>query len=131
MRIVLDTHILVYWCVEPERLTVPQVHAIRTIHSDNPAIVADISLWEISTLQSAGHLLLDIPLLQWLSKAMAPPLVRVAEVTPNVADEVARIDGWENRDPADRLIVATARVFGASLLTNDAKIRHAGLVTVV
>ena len=131
MRIVLDTHILVYWCVEPERLSAPQQHAIRTIHSDNPAIVADISLWEISALQSAGRLLLDIPLLQWLSKAMAPPLVRVAEMTSNVADEVARIDGWKNRDPAERLIVATARVFGASLLTNDSMIRSAGLVTVV
>ena len=131
MRIVLDTHILVYWCVEPERLSAPQQHAIRTIHSDNPAIVADISLWEICALQSAGRLVIDSPLLQWLSKATAPPLVRVAEITPNVADEVARIDGWKNRDPADRLIVATARVFGASLLTNDEMIRSSGLVTVV
>ena len=131
MRIVLDTHILVYWCVEPERLSAPQQHAVQTIGRDNPALVADVSLWEISALQSSGRLLLDIPLLQWLSKATAAPLVRVAEITPNVADEVLNIDDWENRDPADRLIVATTRVFGASLLTNDAMIRGAGLVAVV
>lgn len=131
MRIVLDTHILIYWCVEPERLSRPQQHAIRTIHPENPAIVADISLWEIVALQGSGRLELDIPLQQWLTKATAPPLVRVAEITPNIADEVARINDWENRDPADRLVVATARTYGARLLTSDALIRESGLVDVV
>jgi len=131
VRIVLDTHILVYWCVEPARLTAAQQHAISTVHQDSPAIVADISLWEIAALKSGGRIDFDTPLLQWLSKATAPPLVRIAEITPNIADEVARLESWENRDPADRLIVATARVFGASLLTNDMQIRDASLVGVV
>lgn len=75
MKMALDTHILIYWCVEPERLTAAQQHAIRTIHRDNPAIVADISLWEISALKSAGRIQIDMPRLQWLNKATAPPLV--------------------------------------------------------
>ena len=131
MRIVLDTHILVYWCVEPARLTGPQQHAIRTIHESNPAIVADISLWEIAALKSAGRIQIDMPLIQWLNRATAPPLVRVAEISANIASEVERINNWVNRDPADRLIVATARVFGASLLTNDTMIRDADIVSVV
>lgn len=130
-RFVLDTHILVYWCTEPERLSAAQQHAIRTIGGDNPAIVADISLWEVSALEAAGRITMDIPLLQWLNRAVAPPLVRTAEITPAIADEVSRLRDWDNRDPADRLIVATTRVFGARLLTNDGHIRESGLVPVV
>ncbi|TVR65846.1 MAG: type II toxin-antitoxin system VapC family toxin [Spirochaetaceae bacterium] len=131
MRIVLDTHILIYWCTEPERLTAAQQHAMRTIEGGNPAIVADISLWEVSALAAAGRISMDIPLLQWLNRAVAPPLVRTAEITPAIADEVSRLQDWENRDPADRLIVATTRVFGARLLTNDSLIRESGLVPVI
>jgi PIN domain nuclease of toxin-antitoxin system len=131
MRVTLDTHILVYWCSAPERLSAAQKHALQTVHPDNPAVVADISLWEIAVLVTSRRLSLDFPLREWLNRALAPPLVRVAEITSTIADEVARLDNWENRDPADRLIVATARVFGGSLLTNDARIREADLVPVV
>lgn len=131
MRIALDTHILVRWCTDPASLTAAQQHAVRTIAGESPAIVADISLWEISSLVTLGRLELDRPVLEWLERAVAPPLIRVACVTPRIADEVDRISGWEHRDPADRLIVATARVFGASLLSDDARIRESGLVEVV
>ena len=131
MRVVLDTHILVYWCTEPTRLSAAQQHAVQAISRDNPAVVADITLWEITALTLAGRLELDLPLRDWLTRALAPPLVRVAEITPNIVDEVARMDSWENRDPADRLIVGTARIFGAHLLTNDRIIRDSGLVQTI
>lgn len=108
-----------------------QQHAVRTIGEANPAFVANISIWEISALTTGGRLRLDLPLREWLTRAIAPPLVRVVEITPEVAHEVAVLDGWENRDPADRLIVATARVFGARIVTNDHRIRASGLVAIV
>ena len=131
MRIVLDTHILIRWCSEPGAFSAAQLHALQTVTAENPAIVADITLWEVSSLVSLGRLELDRPVLEWLDRAVAPPLVRIACVTPRIADEVARISAWEHRDPADRLIVATARVFGASLLTDDERIRESELVPVV
>jgi len=131
MRIALDTHILVYWCSEPDRLSQAQQHAIRTITEDTPAIVADISLWEIAMLQTVGRLKVNFPLVQWLNRALAPPLVRVAEITPPIVEEVVNLRDWENRDPADRLIVATARVYGARLITNDTRIRDAGVVETI
>ena len=131
MRVVLDTHIVVYWCADPDRLSAAQLHAVRTISADNPAIVADITLWEIAALVAAGRLKLDLPILEWLNRATARPLVRVAEISPSIAAESHNLASWENRDPADRLIVATARVYGAALLTNDGSIRDSGLVTVV
>lgn len=56
MRVVLDTHILVYWCLEPDRLSPAQQHMLSAVVPENPALVADISLWEVSALCSAGRL---------------------------------------------------------------------------
>lgn len=131
MRVVLDTHILVYWVSDPGRLTPAQQHAVRTVTSDNPAIVADISLWEIGMLVAGGKMKVGFPLRDWLVRAVAPPLVRLAEITPNIAAAVTDLIDWPNRDPADRLIVATAQVYGAVLLTNDESIRSAELVEVI
>ena len=131
MRIVLDTHALVRWCNDPSSLSPAQQHAVRTLGTENPAIVADITLWEVSSLVTLGRLELDRPVLEWLDRAVAPPLVRLSCITARIADEVTRISDWEHRDPADRLIVATARVFGASLLTDDERIRESGLVPVI
>ncbi|MEX2443724.1 MAG: type II toxin-antitoxin system VapC family toxin [Alkalispirochaeta sp.] len=131
MRAVLDTHILVYWVSEPDRLTPAQSHVVKTITPENPAIVADITLWEIAMLASTGCLTFQLPIQEWITRAVSPPLVRVAEITSNIAADVADLSDWEHRDPADRLIVATARVYGARLLTNDERIRSSGLVEVV
>ncbi|MFW6232282.1 MAG: type II toxin-antitoxin system VapC family toxin [Spirochaetota bacterium] len=131
MRLLLDTHSLVTWCAAPGELSAAQQHAVHTIGETNPALVADISLWEIFVLNSSGRLRLDLPLRDWLTRAVAPPLVRTVEITPEIAHEVALLDEWENRDPADRLIVATARVFAARIVTSDRLIRDSGLVAVV
>lgn len=131
MRVAFDTHILVYWVSDPGRLTPAQQHAVRTVTSGNPAIVADISLWEIAMLVAGEKMKIGFPLRDWLARAVAPPLVRLAEITPNIAAAVTDLVVWPNRDPADRLIVATAQVYGAALLTNDETIRTAGLVEVI
>jgi PIN domain nuclease of toxin-antitoxin system len=131
MRVVLDTHALVYWCSQPTRFSPAQQHAVATISEENPAIVADITLWEISALVSGGRLKLDLPLREWLTNATAPPLVRVAEITPSIAHEVEMLSNWENQDPADRLIVATARVYGARLITNDEAMRSLAVVDTI
>lgn len=131
MRLLLDTHALITWCAAPTELSAAQQHAVRTISETNPAFVSDISLWEVSALYSAGRLRLDLPLREWLTRAVAPPLARVVEITPEIAHEVALLHEWENRDPADRLLVATARTLGARVMTDDRLIRESGLVAVV
>ena len=131
MRVLVDTHILIYWCTEPDRLSPAQKHAMSLVSDRNPAIVADISLWEIAMLVMLGRLKLDLPVREWLDRAVAPPLVRVAPITSAVAGELLSLSDWANRDPADRLIVATARVFGSHIVTNDELITNSGLVAVV
>lgn len=130
MRYLLDTHILVWWLTEPGRLSAPQREAVESEES-LPLLVADISLWEIATLANLGRLEFNRPLRDWLEAATAPPLVRLCHLNPAVAAEVAALPDSFHRDPADRIIVSTARLEGATLLTSDARIRDSGLVAVV
>ena len=90
-------------------------------------LVSDVSLWEVAMLESLGRLRLTIPLRDWLEKAAAPPLVRRQGISPAIASEVAGLPDWFHRDPADRILIATARVLGATLLTQDRRILDAGL----
>ncbi len=131
MRVLLDTHILVLWVSSPELLSPAQRHALDAASGAFPVMVSDISLWEIATLVSLGRLALDRPLREWLERAAAPPLVRRLGISPAVAAAVADLPDTFHRDPADRIIVATTRVVGAALLTNDARIRDAGIVQTV
>ena len=94
-----------------------------------PILVSDISLWEVATLHSLGRIRLTIPLRDWLEKAVAPPLVRRIGISPAIAAELATLPDSFHRDPADRIIVATARTLGATLLTKDRRIIDAALIT--
>lgn len=128
MRLVLDTHILVAW-VEGGRGLSPRVRRVIDRESQKaPVIVADISLWEIAMLVEARRIRIKVPLHAWLEAATAPPLATIASITPAIAAELASIPPW---DPADRIIVATARVHGATLVTLDERIRESGLVPVL
>ncbi|MDE2980574.1 MAG: type II toxin-antitoxin system VapC family toxin [Gemmatimonadota bacterium] len=94
----------------------------------SPPIVAVDSLWEIATLHSLGRIRLAPPPREWLEKAVAPPLVRRHGISPAIAAEVATLPDSFHRDPADRILVATARIMGATLLTHDRHIVDSGLV---
>jgi PIN domain nuclease of toxin-antitoxin system len=131
MRALLDTHILVQWVSSPEQLSPAQRHVLDAASGSSPVMVSDITLWEVATLVSRGRLALDRPLREWLERAAAPPLVRRLGISAAVAAAVADLPDTFHRDPADRIIVATARVMGAALLTNDARIRDAGIVQTV
>ncbi len=79
-------------------------------------------------LHGLGRIRLTIPLRERLEKAVAPPLVRRIGISPAVAAELAALPVSFHRDPADRILVATARVLGATLLTRDRRIVEAELV---
>lgn len=130
-RILLDTHVMLYWLGQDPRLSNRQARHIESASAAEPLWVADISLWEIATLVSLGHLRLQVPLRDWLEAAVAPPLVRRVGISPAVAAEVARLPDTFPRDPADRIIVAAARTLGASLLTQDERIIGANVVPTV
>jgi len=82
-------------------------------------------------LHSLNRIELGLPLRDWLEKAAAPPLVRRVGISPSIAAEVAALPESFHRDPADRIIVASARVLGATLLTWDRAIVESKLVPVL
>ena len=129
MKALLDTHILLWWLKEDQRLSPGQRQILQGADEKNPLRVADITLWEIATLSSLGRINLHLPLRDWLEQAVAPPLVQLLPITPAVAAAVAALPDSFHRDPADRILVATAQVLGATLLTHDRRIIDAGLVS--
>jgi PIN domain nuclease of toxin-antitoxin system len=131
MTVLLDTHVLLFWIGRDARLTGAQAKAIEAASGDTPLLVSEITLWEIATLVSLGRIRLGRPLRDWLEMAVAPPLVRRVSISPAVAAEVASLPASFQRDPADRIIVATARVAGAAVATSDARIIESSLVETV
>ncbi|MCD4749965.1 MAG: type II toxin-antitoxin system VapC family toxin [Thermoanaerobaculales bacterium] len=127
MTFLLDTHIIVWWFEQNPRLLPAQKKTLATADAKSPLVISDISLWEISTLISLGRLKLRLPLRDWLERAVAPPLVRRIGISPAIAAEVASLPDSFHRDPADRILVATSRVLGATLLTLDKRIIDSGL----
>lgn len=128
MTAILDTHVLIWWLDGSDRLSRAQQEVVATADADSPLLVSDISLWEVATLYSLGRIQLVLPLREWLEKAVAPPLVRRQGISPAVAAELASLPDSFHRDPADRILIATAKVLGATLLTQDRRIVDANLV---
>lgn len=131
MTALLDTHILIWWLQGDGPLSPGQRRVLNAADGDSPLRISDISLWEIAMLQSLGRIHLALPLREWLEKAVAPPLVRRHGISPAIAAELTALPDSFHRDPADRILVATARVLGATLLTHDRRIVDSGLVATV
>jgi PIN domain nuclease of toxin-antitoxin system len=119
--IVLDSHVWVWWVHGDERLTAPQREAISASEADVIGVSA-ISCWEVAKLVERGRLLLPCPLEQWFEQALSYPGVQLLPLAPEIAIESTRLPGEFHRDPADQMIVATARVYGCPLVTSDGKL---------
>jgi len=123
-----DTHVILWWAHGDRRLPKSHARVFQRARADSPVLVSDISLWEIAMLVEQERVRLDRPLRDWLETATAAPLVQRVGVAPAVAAETARLPSTFHRDPADRILVATARVHGATLLTVDQRIIGAAIV---
>ncbi len=84
--------------------------------------VASVSLLEIARKEAKGELVFGMPLQDWFRSALPRNRVGVIEISPEIAIDATRLPEWAHKDPADRLIVATARVHRLSVITSDAKI---------
>lgn len=119
--ILLDTHIWVWWVHLDARLTEFHQRVIR--ESEPTGIgVSVISCWEVAKLVEYGRITLPLPIAEWMELALAYPGVQLVSLTPLIAIKSSRLPGPFHRDPADQIIVATARVLDCPLLTADARI---------
>ena len=120
--IVLDTHIWIWWVHSPERLSQAQRELITASETDLIGVSA-ISCWEIAKLVELGRLELPVDIEHWFEQALSYPGGQILALSPEIAIESTRLPGDFQRDPADQIIVATARIYDCTLVTADEKIR--------
>lgn len=119
--IVVDTHVWIWWILDTERLSDAQRRVMEDNEGDSIGVSA-ISCWEIAKLCEYRRLELPVELSEWFAAARSYPGVSLLGITPEVAVESTRLPGGFHRDPADQIIVATARVHACDLVTSDEKI---------
>ena len=130
MRAVLDTHIWVWWLTGDPALTARERTALDGAANAGDLCLAAISLWEAQMLHARGRLSLPVPLPDWLQRAAAPPVVTVLPLDVQVVTTLAKLPERFHGDPADRLIVATARAHQLPLATHDTRIRASRTVRI-
>jgi PIN domain nuclease of toxin-antitoxin system len=116
--IVLDTHIWVWWANGNPRLMAAHRRAIEADASQDVGVSA-ISPWEVALLVARDRLTLRAPVEEWIMDALDHPRIRLLELTPRIAVEATHLPGDFHRDPADQIVVATARVYNCPLVTVD------------
>ena len=119
--IVLDTHVWV-WRVHGDAALPGSTRELLDSHEQSGIAVSAISCWEVAKLVEHGRLTLPCPVFEWLQQALAYPGVRLIELSPRICAESTQLPGNFHRDPADQIIVATARVLDMPLITVDGKI---------
>ena len=117
--IVVDTHVLVWLVADDARLGDEARAAISAAATDGGVLVCAITPWEIAMLAHKSRLLLGREIGAWIEAALALPGIRLVPIAPTIAVDSVRLPGTLHPDPADRLIIATARHAGVALLTAD------------
>ncbi|HRI55734.1 MAG TPA: type II toxin-antitoxin system VapC family toxin [Anaerolineae bacterium] len=119
--ILLDTHVWVWWVNES---SMAGSGMQRIIHENQGTGlgVSIISCWEVAKLVERGRLELTMPVERWIEQALTYPGIELLQLTPRIAVESTQLPGEFHRDPADQMLVATARVYDIPLLTADSKL---------
>ena len=123
--IVLDTHALIWWVSDDQRLSLKARKAIEDEMNDDDGhiVVSSISTWEIARLISKGRLALTMDIDEWIATVADIPGVQFTPLDNDVAIQSVRLPGEFHAAPADRMITALARHLSAPLVTGDEKIR--------
>jgi PIN domain nuclease of toxin-antitoxin system len=119
--IVLDTHVWIWWVQGDPNLTPDRRQAIPA-HEATGLGVSAISCWEVAKLVSGNRIDFGRPAAEWIAAALSYPGVTLLPLTPDVAVESCNLPGEIHKDPADQIIIATARVLKCPLMSQDRKI---------
>ncbi len=127
--ILLDTHVVLWVAQVPELLSMNAEEAIRTERQRDGIGISDKTLWELAMLVSRGRVGVKTSLLDFL-RAVEQNFT-IFPVTAEIADRAVSLSAQYSKDPADRVIGATALVHGLKLVTKDERIRSSGEVPVI
>jgi PIN domain nuclease of toxin-antitoxin system len=120
--IVLDTHVWVWYINSPDDLSSRALEAIADAKEDSAVYISSISAWEIYMLESNGRLEMKIPALSWVRKCERLSFLKFVPVDNEIVRLAVQLPEEFRPDPADRMIIATSLILGASLVTKDRRI---------
>lgn len=121
--ILLDTHIWIWWVHGDDLLSEEHLELLQEYESIGLG-VSVISCWEVAKLVEYQRLSLPCRVDEWLEQALVYPGIRLLDLTPQIAIESTCLPQPFHRDPADQIIVATARLYDCPLMTVDSKITN-------
>jgi len=127
--ILLDTHVLLWMASDPKRLSARAREAIRRAREQSSVAIAAITLWELAWLAQNNRIVVTGSVESFVRETVAR--VVLLPITPEIAAQAVRLPRPFPRDPADRLIAATAMIEGAPLITADATIRQSKLLNTI
>ena len=127
-RLLLDTHVWIWLAAGiPEKLRPDTRKLLQQASGSSPLMVSIISVWEVALLESKKRLRLPMSVTEWVERALDRQDIRLIGLEhPRTVIDSCRLPGDFHPDPADRLLVATARRENAVLVTHDRKILDYG-----
>jgi PIN domain nuclease of toxin-antitoxin system len=129
--IVVDTHIIIWNALKPEMLSGKAEKAISAANNSDGIIFCEISLWEIAMLMNKGRLIIDIEYIEFIKLILESNKYVLRGISPEIAWLSTDLFSDNNKDPADRIIVATSIIENANLITADKELRHSKEVATI
>ena len=127
----IDTHVLVWLALEPKRISKKAHQAIQRATARGGLSIASISLWEIAQLISQRRISISGTITNWTTELLANSGVATLDLTPTIAELSMSFGPDYPKDPADRIIGATARAHSMALVTADARLRDCPLLNCI
>lgn len=123
MKYLLDTHAWIWWHMNPGKLSRKALRAIKADEKYEEILLSTISLWEFCKLLEKKKIGISCNPEQWLHAALIMPKLRLVALSPSIAYRSTALPQPFHDDPADQIIVATAREEKAIIISKDARIR--------
>lgn len=121
-KYLLDTHTWIWWHSAPEKLSSRVKKILKNPDNYDEILISAISVWELCKLVEKGRLNITCDLEEWIAVSMDMINLRLIQLLPLISIKSTTLPGEFHEDPADQIIVATAREEGAILITKDKRI---------
>ena len=129
-NLLLDTHVLIWLMNGDSKLSTKTQELIEQARKLGSISIAAISVWEVAMLEQKNRIVLNKPCFEWIKDTLRFG-IRLVPLIPEIAIESCHLPGYLAADPADRIIIATARIESLCLVTSDEKMLQYGAQNLV
>ncbi|MGB3535106.1 MAG: type II toxin-antitoxin system VapC family toxin [Microcoleaceae cyanobacterium] len=123
MKIVLDTCALIWWSLDPDKLSSSAKDVCNQMETEKKGLVPTTAIWEIAIKVKNKKLDLGIDINEYVAAVKRSNVVRLIPIDEEIWLDSVNLD-WDHRDPVDRVVVALASRHQAAIITADREIRN-------